>query len=281
MEKVITKVEVQKRNKNRANIYLDGEFAFSCSLELAVTYKLNAKKVVEIEKLKEVIAEDNYLKCKNAALKIIEKTYKTEKEIFDKLILKGYDEKTISKALNFLKSYNFLNDDAYIDMYIKDKIKVQGKNKIKYSLLRKGIDEHRLEEKLNKIDSETEIKAALSLGEKKYRLLIKSEKDKKKISRKVWEYLMRNGYDSSIINEVLNKVVNLEDKEESTQEVKADFEEIYNLAFKRYNIISKRETDSRKIYKKLSDFLLRKGYSYEDIKNAVSHVLKNENMDEY
>jgi regulatory protein len=46
-EKVITAIEVQKRNKNRVNIYIDGEFTFSCSAELVYTHGLkNGKTVV-------------------------------------------------------------------------------------------------------------------------------------------------------------------------------------------------------------------------------------------
>lgn len=42
MEKIITKVEVQKNNKNRVNVYVDEEYAFSCAAE--VVYKYDLKK---------------------------------------------------------------------------------------------------------------------------------------------------------------------------------------------------------------------------------------------
>ena len=41
--------------------------------------------------LKKLSDEDNYIKCKNTALKIIERTYKSEKELAERLELKGYD----------------------------------------------------------------------------------------------------------------------------------------------------------------------------------------------
>ena len=92
MENIITKVEVQKNNKNRVNVYVDDEYVFSCDAELVYKYDLKKQKSIQLEELKEIIADDNYIKAKNMALRYIERAYKTEKEMKDKLINKGYDE---------------------------------------------------------------------------------------------------------------------------------------------------------------------------------------------
>ena len=44
MEKIITKVEVQKNNKNRVNVYVDEEYAFSCAAEVVYKYDLKRKR---------------------------------------------------------------------------------------------------------------------------------------------------------------------------------------------------------------------------------------------
>ena len=46
-------------------------------------------KNIDIDYLKEIIDEDNYIKSKSYALKVMERTHKTEKQIFDKLVQKG------------------------------------------------------------------------------------------------------------------------------------------------------------------------------------------------
>ncbi|MCM8711317.1 recombination regulator RecX [Clostridium sp. SYSU_GA19001] len=282
MERIITKVEIQKRNKDRVNVYIDGDFNFSCSAELAYTYSLKPGKIVELEVLKRIVNEDSYLKCKNQALKIIEKNYKSEKEVFDKLKLKGYDEKTIAKVIEFLISYNFLNDECYAAMYINNKINSQGRNKIKQALLRKGIDEVLINEKLKKLDNNVELQSAFRLGERKYKILQKTERDKRKIAKKLWEYFTRNGYSFEIINEVLNKLITLEHDEQVKVEKETNFEELYELACKRYNIVSNSEKDEKKLYKKLSDFLLRRGYPWEDIKKVLTIILKSDDfIEEY
>ena len=46
----ITKIEVGKRNKERVNIYIDYEYAFSINMELV--YKFGLKEKQETEQLK-------------------------------------------------------------------------------------------------------------------------------------------------------------------------------------------------------------------------------------
>jgi regulatory protein len=276
-EKVITSIEVQKRNKNRVNIYIDGNFSFSCSAELVYTHGLKSGKTVVIQQLGEIVNEDNYLKCKNDSLKIIEKSYKSEKEVFDKLTNRGYDERTVAKTIEFLRNYNFLSDENFTELYIKDKIKTHGKNKIKYSLLRKGIDENIILQALNKVDSLIEQQTALAMAEKKYKILVKSENDKRKVFGKLWEHLSRNGFNKELIEEVINKVVVFNEHDNSNDINEPDLSDLYEIAEKRYKIIVKSENDERKINKKLADYLLRRGYSWDNIKSVLKQIA---NIDE-
>lgn len=280
-EKVISSIEIQKNNKERVNIFIDGSYAFSCSAELIYTHGLKPKSSVDLDELKELVSEDNYLKCKSAALKIIEKSYKSEKEIFDKLVKKGYEEKTSARVIEFLKSYNFLNDEEYVRMYVNDKIKSQGKSKIKHALLRKGIDEELIEEKLKAAGSSVELITAQRLADKKYKLLLKQEQDSRKINNKLWEYLMRNGFNKDIIEEIIQKLEVNQSSKPEIEEKETDFEELKKLAEKRYAVLVRTEKDSRKLYKKLADYLMRRGYSWDSIKKTINVIIKGDEFQDY
>lgn len=99
---IITKIEEQKRNKDRVNIYIDDEYAFSLSREVLIKEGIKLKEKVDIEKIKKAAKEDNYMKCKSAALRIIERTHKTEKEIRERLLKREYDIETINRTISFL-----------------------------------------------------------------------------------------------------------------------------------------------------------------------------------
>ncbi|ERI90158.1 regulatory protein RecX [Clostridiales bacterium oral taxon 876 str. F0540] len=207
MKNIITKIETQKKNIDRVNIYINHEYAFSCSAELIYIHKLKVNEKVDLDDLKEVIDQDNFMKCKNAALKIVERGYKTEKQVYDKLIQKEYEEAYVEKVIEFLKNYNLINDREYAKLYINDKIKLQGRNKIKYDLIKKGIEEHIIEDMLENSDKHISESAALSIAEKKYRSLSRSENDQKKIYKKLGEFMLRKGYSWGEVKLVLNSIL--------------------------------------------------------------------------
>jgi len=205
---IITKIEEQKKNKDRVNIYIDDEYAFSLSKEVLIKEGLKLKEKVDIDRIKKAAKEDDYLKCKSAALKIIDRSYKTEKEIWGKLLKKDFDIETINRIISFLKEYNFLSDIDYAKMYIKDKSKSQGKNKIKYNLLKKGLNDTLIEQEISKINSEEEEETAYYLANKKYNILIKREKDNYKLSQKLYRFLVTRGYSYEIASKVIKKLLN-------------------------------------------------------------------------
>ncbi|NFN98697.1 recombination regulator RecX [Clostridium botulinum] len=307
MSNIITKIEVQKRNKDRVNVYIDEEFNFACSSELIYYHNLKNGKVIDENSLNDIIKEDNYIKAKGYALKYIEKSLKTESQVKEKLYLKEYDEDTVNKVIRFLKDYNFIDDDKYCDMYIRENLNIYGRNKIKYTLLNKGVKENIVIEKINNINEEKEKKVAYELAEKKYKIMILREKDKFKIYKKIWPYIISRGYNSNIAEWIINELKsnealykdnsicldeqnmklsqNIENniKDENIEKFhnNSSFnsknnsykENIDILARKRYDIIIKSEDDKNKIYRRLSNYLLRRGFSFEEVKKSTNRVL--------
>ncbi|KEI07408.1 recombination regulator RecX [Clostridium botulinum] len=272
MEKLITKIEVGKKNKNRVNIYLDEQFAFACSTDLVYYYKLAKGTRIDEEFLDEIVKEDNYLKGKNYALKLLEKGYKSEKEIYDKLISKEYNEKSIAKIMSFLREYEFVDDKRYCKLFVNERLYSYGRNKIKYLLMKKGINNEIIEYTINNIDENIEKEGAVKLAEKKYNSLITSEKNYKKLYKKIGDYLLNRGYNYDIVSGILNNIIRIEDTNNDNT-IGGDLQEV---AEKRYRIICKSEKDPIKIYRKLSAYLMRRGYHWEDIKNTLKGIVENE-----
>jgi regulatory protein len=276
---IITKIEVQKKNKDRVNIYMNEEFAFACGAELIYIHNITRGRSMEKEELLDIINEDNYIKGKSYALHFLERSFKSQKQVSDKLLAKELDVKTINRVLEFLKQYDFIDDKRYVELFIKEKIRSSGKNKIKFSLLKKGLPEEFIKDELNKITDEQQLEIALNLAEKKIKTLSKSEKDIRKLYKKTADYLVRNGYDFGIVNEVLGKInkdvdnEDLPEKESSEDTFEEDYRKLHELASKRYNILIKSEPLKIKLYKKLGDYLLRRGFQWEQIKKVLAELV--------
>jgi regulatory protein len=206
----ITKIEVQKRNKERVNLFLDGEYAFSLSAELVYKEGLKINNEINSEKLKIIAESENFIKCKESALRIIEKTYRAEKEVRDKLKLKGYENISIDKSIEFLKEYNFVNDENYTKAFIRDKLKSMGSQKIRYTLLQKGVSKEIIDEELSNLNKENEINIAFNIAKKKLDIIKKKETDNYKISGKLYRYLISKGYAIDVTNDVVKKIMSID-----------------------------------------------------------------------
>lgn len=203
----ITEISVQKKNKNRCNIYIDNVFAFGVSNELIYKENLKVGMIVDEEKLKKIAYEENLINCKETSLKIIERSYKTKKEMTKKLLEKGYSLEEINETLKFLEEYNFINDESYTKAFINDRTKTQGKQKIKYALKNKGISDEIIEEELSKLDMEKEKENANILALKKYNILIKRESDKYKLKEKIIRFLISRGYNYEVAKDAVNEML--------------------------------------------------------------------------
>ena len=203
----ITEISVQKKNKNSCNIYIDNIFAFGVSNELIYKENLKLGMIIDEEKLKKIAYEENLINCKETALKIIERSYKTKKEMTKRLLEKGYNLEEINETLKFLEEYNFINDESYAKAFIKDKTKTQGKQKIKYALKNKGVSEEIIEEERSNVDMEKEKENAKILALKKYNVLIKRENDKYKIKEKIIRFLISRGYNYEVAKDAVKEML--------------------------------------------------------------------------
>ena len=204
---IISRIETQKRNKQRVNVYIDEEYAFSCEIETVVKNNLKQGAQVDASKLKHMVQQDNYLKCKRDALKIIERGAKSEKQMIDKLMAKGYDDSVIPRTLDFMKDYGFIDDEKLSKSYVSQKSTSIGKNKIKAFLYNKGISEDIIRRCIDDVDIEMEETTAFNLALKKYNVLVKTEKDNNILYKKLGDYLVRKGYSYDICRSVLKNVL--------------------------------------------------------------------------
>ena len=137
----ITKIEVQQKDKTRANLYLDDDFFCGISIELVVKHQL--KKGMEIEEcfLQNIVLEDEKSKVMNKAVNYISSTLKTEKQIRDYLKKKEYNPLTIDYVIDMMKEYKYLDDEAYAKAFINTYSSKYGDFKLKAALKSKGVSD--------------------------------------------------------------------------------------------------------------------------------------------
>ena len=140
---MITAIEAQKRNKDKVNLYLDGEFACSLTAESVVRARLKIGQELSEERLREILATSETELAFKKALDYISRAMKTEKQVKDYLCLKGFDALAAERAVEKLKEYKYADDLQFAALYVEMNGRQKGARRIKAELMQKGIDETR------------------------------------------------------------------------------------------------------------------------------------------
>lgn len=111
MMKKITAITAQKKNPNRVNIYLDGEFAFALARITAAWLKIGD--ILSDEKIASLQAEDSKERALQQALLFLSYRVRSEKEIRQNLLKHEYSEDVIEITLQRLRDTNLANDNDF------------------------------------------------------------------------------------------------------------------------------------------------------------------------
>ena len=152
----ITGITPQIRDKERCNIEVDGRFFCGMKLETVVKHRLKVCVAVSEEELSRLQLESEKLTALDKALTYITASMKTERDIRTYLRKKGYLEDVSDYVVEKMRSYGYLDDDAYARAYIEHAGKKKGSRLIAMELRQKGVSDEAIEEALSSVSGEEE-----------------------------------------------------------------------------------------------------------------------------
>lgn len=188
---IITKME--NLSSSRTKIYSDEDIAF-------VLYKgeLRLYGIKEGEELPEDVwqdIKDNVLK-KRARLRCMnllkERSY-TENQLKQKLTAGGYPQEMVADAVEYVKSYGYVDDRRYAADYIENQSEKKSRRRIEEDLQRRGISRELIREALENSEEcgyESELTLAKELLVKKH---YSPDSTDYKERQKIAAYLYRKG----------------------------------------------------------------------------------------
>lgn len=187
--------EISEVTKNRVKIVLDGEFAFVLYKGELRTYGIKLEQPIQEENFHTILSEILPKRAKLRAMNLMKNKDYTEKQMRDKLGQGGYPEKVIQEAIDYVKSFHYIDDKRYAtDYYIYQK-DFRSKSRIEQDLLKKGISKELIKE----IITEQEMDGNPVEEEKLiYELLRKKHYDSEDIDQKgrqkIIAFLLRKGF---------------------------------------------------------------------------------------
>ena len=195
----ITDMQIQKSNKTRANVYIDGEF--SIALEMLTVMKLGLKIGQEVseQQLAEAVFDSEKSVAFERAMGYLGRGMKTVKQMRDYLTKKAYTPEVVDYVITRLKEYRYIDDEAYAKLYVEHNSATKGERRLKQELVSKGIAVS-LAEQHSHLDSQQALADAQHLAEKYMRNKTYEVKTLQKLQR----YLLSRGYGYETVNTVVH-----------------------------------------------------------------------------
>lgn len=194
----ITELSIQKKNKKRISVFVDGEYAFSVFDELAAVYHLEVGKDINTVELKELFFEDEYKRAFSRAVKALSYGEKSKKQINELLEKAEFSSEVILRVLNRLNELEYVCDQRLAQEFVAKNTSL-GSRAIKAKLKQKGIADEIIE---NALFDNDETVAACELAKKlvQKHASLDALKRKKKIS----DFLARRGFSWDTISQAIS-----------------------------------------------------------------------------
>jgi regulatory protein len=198
----ITAIRAGRRRGKRANVFLDGGFAFSLEAEVAIREGLEVGQELSANQIEALARSDCFHRCLNTAANYLGYRPRSEFELRERLQRRGFNGDSVDAVLAKLKEQGLVDDMAFAQFWRDNRQSFSPRSQwlTKLELRQKGVAADIIDQMVDVADDESAYRAALS----KARSL--SPSDYQSFRRRLGEYLKRRGFGYGVINHTVERV---------------------------------------------------------------------------
>lgn len=137
----MTVTNVTETSKSRVKIEIDHEFAFVLYKGELHLYHIKAGNELAKEDYDRIMEEVLPRRAKLRAMNLLKSRAYTGMQLKDKLIMGGYPESIVSKAMDYVFSFGYIDDEQYARDFIEYNREQKSRKRIQMDLMKKGISE--------------------------------------------------------------------------------------------------------------------------------------------
>ena len=239
----------KKSTNGRYIVSLEDDSKLSLYEETILEFNLLLTK--NIDDIEEITNFNMQYEAYYLALKSINSRFKSEDEVRKMLKNKEYNSEIIEFVVDKLVKQGYLNDRVFAKLYINNQIVTtsRGPLRIKKDLLDKGVSNSIIDEELVEFNEDIQL-------EKIDKFINKSIKSNHSrggviLKSKIFNDLKTLGYDSSVINKIINDY----DYSDNKDLYKKEYDKLYRKLSKKY--------EGKELEYKINERLYQKGLYYE------------------
>lgn len=199
---VVTTLEIQKKNKERVNVFLDGDYAFSVDLMTAARlHKGQHLDEAEIAALKD---GDALSRAVDRALRFLAYRPRSAAEVRRTLAQKKTPEDVIDAAVEHLSQKGYLDDRAFATFWVENRstFKPLSPRALRHELRQKGVSRADIEAALSDLDTDD---AAYRAAQSQTRTL--RHKTRAVFRTRLSAFLQRRGFDFDLIHSTVEQLI--------------------------------------------------------------------------
>lgn len=198
---IVTKVEAITKTKFR--VELDNEFAFVLYKGELKRFGIQEDAKVADEVYEKIRKEVILKRAKLRALHLLTDMARTEKKLREKLRQNQYPEEIVDEAIEYVRSFGYLDDERYAENYIESKKNSKSRKEIYAALLQRGVPSEYIDRAFEECypqEGETDAIRKL-IAKKNVDVLHASEEE----LHKLYGYLARKGFRYEEIRRVIEE----------------------------------------------------------------------------
>jgi len=201
MQYKITALKQQKRDHQRVNVYLDGEFSFGLTRFVAAWLEVGQE--IGDEKIAQLQTEESREKAYMRAVNYLSYRPRSEAEIRRNLIKNNVSDNLIEDILERLRQSGLVNDAEFAHAWVENRseMRPRGQRALAYELRQRGVDRHIIDQALESVDE----------GELAYRAALMRVRRFKNLEwndfrKKMYSYLAQRGFNYHVAAPTIDRV---------------------------------------------------------------------------
>ncbi len=193
-------IEIVSEKKGRVTISLDNGLSFPLYQKEAAGYHLEEGKELPMKEWIRIRTEVLDKRAKKRAMYLLQKMDRTEYQLRKKLEENGYPQEVVESAVDYVKSYHYIDDFRYASAYVRCRQGQKSRLQLKAALQQKGVSGEVIARALEEAYVEGEEGLIRKLLEKKH---YDSENMEQKEKYKIYQYLMRKGFAGETVRHLM------------------------------------------------------------------------------
>lgn len=202
MAGTITALRFQKRNKNRVNVYLDGQFAFGLvAIEAA---RLRVGQALSDNDVARLQMRDEVERAYERALNFLSYRPRSEAEVRRNLRKKDVEDEVVEVVVERLTRALVLDDREFARYWVENRLQFnpRGVRALRHELREKGVPAPIIADTLADCDEEAAARKAAEAGARRLARL-----EPRDFRRRLGAYLARRGFSYAVIGPLVEEML--------------------------------------------------------------------------